>query len=137
MFAAVLFIIATNQNQLKCPPKEKYINILWYIHTDGTLQSNKRVRTTDTCKNVAESHKHYVKKTDMKNCLGMIALYEVKEQAKGTNSDESENSGYLWGSTVMMGVLEMYYIVILLVITWMYSYVKFIKLINELCKVTG
>lgn len=111
--------------------------MLWYIHTDGTPQSNKRVKTTDTCKNMGESHRHYVKKTDMKNSLGMIALYEVKEQAKCTNSDESENSGYLWRSTVMMEVLEMYYTIILLVITWVYSYVKFIKLTNELCKVTG
>lgn len=34
--------------------------------------------------NMVESHRHYVKKADIKNCLGMIALYEVKEQAKYT-----------------------------------------------------
>ena len=45
-------------------------------------------------------------------------------------------AGYICLGTVIMGLLERYYIFILLVIICKYSYVKVNRLINEFVKVT-
>lgn len=42
MFIAPRFTITKMQKQPKCPPMDKWINKVWYIHTRGSHSAFKR-----------------------------------------------------------------------------------------------
>lgn len=125
---AAVIIITPNRKQLKCPWAAEWIKRLWYVHT---MQSNSATRRNYQCTQLTwRSHKGIIMPSERSQSqvthrmisfvqgLGDGGGFDIKEIAPGSS----------------LGVMELLWILIILVmlvVTWIYTCVKISRTVHQ------